>query len=46
MVLQAGKLTKLVGFQARLKVEKGWVVMFGVELVLLQLTKALIFKLR
>ena len=46
MVLPVGKLTKLVVFQAGLKVEKGWVVMFGAELVLLQLTKALIFKLR
>ena len=46
MALSARKPSKHADFQANLKVEKGWVVIFGKDLLLLQLTKALIFKLR
>ena len=40
------KLISLIGFQGNLKSLTGGVFTFGVELALLQLTKALIFKLR
>ena len=46
MALTARKPSKHADFQSSLKVEKGWVVMFGEDLLLLQLTKALVFKLR
>ena len=46
MALSARKPSKHDDFQGSLKVEKGWVVMFGEDLLLLQLTKASIFKLR
>ena len=46
MALSARKLTKLAEFQGSLRVEKGWVAMFGEDLLLLRLTKVFVFKLR
>jgi len=46
MALSARKPSKHSDFQGSLKVEKGWVVMFGEGSLLLQLTKVLLFKLR